>query len=144
MNVKAEVRLHRVGAFLVDPNRNLLKHGDQDIRLEPKVMDVLCELIKKSGQVISRDELIEQVWGQGHYADEGLTRNISILRSLFRQEDSAVEYIQTVSKRGYRLAQPTEAVFAPQSAQLADKVLSTNVPTPVSYTHLTLPTIYSV
>lgn len=131
MNVKAEVRLHRVGAFLVDPNRNLLKHGDQDIRLEPKVMDVLCELIKKSGQVISRDELIEQVWGQGHYADEGLTRNISILRSLFRQEDSAVEYIQTVSKRGYRLAQPTEAVFAPQSAQLADKVLSTNVPTPV-------------
>jgi len=129
--MKAETTQYRIGAFLVDPSSNLLQHGDQDTRLEPKVMDVLSALVKNPGQVITRGELIEQVWGQGYYADESLTRNISILRGLFRRTDKAVEYIQTITKRGYRLAVPVEVVSESAAVLVADKHQATNAPTPV-------------
>lgn len=106
------VPLRRVGSFQVDPARNHLQVADRILALEPKVMDVLVLLLERPGEVISRDELIERVWGINYHADESLTRSISILRRLFRSGDANAVYIETISKRGYRLAQPVEVVPA--------------------------------
>ena len=110
MTTISSEKLHQIGEFLVDPMRNLLRCGQIDFPLEPKVMKVLSVLITRAGQVVTRDELVAQVWGPNYPADEGLTRNISILRGVLRSGDAAAEYIQTIPKRGYRLALPVAVV----------------------------------
>lgn len=109
------VPLRRVGSFLVDPARNHVQVADRTLALEPKVMDVLVMLLERPGEVVSRDELIERVWGVNYPADESLTRSISILRRVFRTGDDTTVYIETISKRGYRLAQSVEVVPAVDS-----------------------------
>ena len=80
-----------MGTFVVNTSRNMLQQGDTNISLEPKVMDVLCQLLNQPGEVITRDELLASVWGETWHSDEGLTRNISILRRLLRSADSSQE-----------------------------------------------------
>jgi TolB-like protein/DNA-binding winged helix-turn-helix (wHTH) protein len=96
----------RVGAFEVEPVRNLLRRDGETFALEPRIMDVLCVFSEQPGEVISREALLDNIWGLEHGGDESLTRAISILRKTFYLGGDTAEYIQTIPKRGYRLAQP--------------------------------------
>ena len=49
----------------VSPESNRLASGDTEIEIEPRVMDLLVYLAERSGEVISREELLEQVWPTG-------------------------------------------------------------------------------
>ena len=120
MNARFEQEVCLVGRVEVDPARNKMRCGQAELSVEPKVMDVLCLLLKSPGQVLTRDELISEVWGDAYPADEGLTRNISNLRRLLRQVDADHNYIETIPKRGYRLTQPV-------TADVGTSVLQTNV-----------------
>lgn len=93
----------RIGAFRVEPTRNLLKKDGQIFALEPRIMDVLCELASFPSQVIPRFELIKRIWKVDYGADESLTRAISVLRKTFRKGGETEKYIETISKSGYRL-----------------------------------------
>jgi len=74
----------QIGTFRVEPTRNLLKKDSQTFPLEPKIMDVLCELASYPGEVIARYDLIQRIWKVDYGADESLTRAISVLRKTFR------------------------------------------------------------
>ena len=108
----------RVGRVQVDPARNKMRCGEAELSVEPKVMDVLCLLLRSPGQVLTRDELISEVWGDAYPADEGLTRNISNLRRLLRQIDADQNYIETIPKRGYRLIQPVTAAVTQSNTEI--------------------------
>ncbi|KHK91567.1 winged helix-turn-helix domain-containing protein [Novosphingobium malaysiense] len=93
----------RIGAFTVDPSGNRLECAGVSHAVEPLVMDVLCFLAGRAGETVSRDELIEHVWFFNPYADESLTRAVSLLRRIFRQDLRTRNYIETAWKRGYKL-----------------------------------------
>ena len=93
----------RIGAFRVEPTRNLLKKNGETFPLEPRIMNVLCELASFPGEVISRFDLIQRIWKVDYGADESLTRAISVLRKTFRKGGEQEKYIETISKVGYRL-----------------------------------------
>ncbi len=88
----------------VFPSMNRLERHGKTYALEPKVMDVLCCLASRAPQVLSRDQIIDQVWGGQYGRDESLTRAISVLRRTFKQAGLGEPIIKTVSKRGYYLA----------------------------------------
>jgi len=92
-----------IGPIRVEPDRNILSHGQDVYVLEPKIMDVLKYLATHQGRVCSRDEIIAAVWKVEYGADESLTRAISVIRKTFRKAGGRGRYIQTVSKRGYSL-----------------------------------------
>ncbi len=119
MNARLESDICWVGRVRVDPTRNKLRCGQDELNVEPKVMAVLCQLLQRPGQVLTRDELINGVWGTAFPTDEGLTRNISTLRRLLRRADDTQEYIETIPKRGYRLTQPVSAGDVSGLAQTA-------------------------
>lgn len=96
----------QIGAFHVEPSRNCLRHGNGDVSLEPRVMDVLCLLAKNGGHVTTRQALIERLWPSQFGADEGLTRAVSSLRRALRDAGESDVYVETIPKRGYRLVQP--------------------------------------
>lgn len=95
------VRL-RIGGWIADPATNELRQGDRVVRLEPKPMDVLMRLAAHPGEVVSREELLADIWPGVIVVDEALTQSIARLRRALGEGD----YIETIAKRGYRLTAP--------------------------------------
>lgn len=94
----------RIGPATVDFRASLITDANGvGLQIEPKVMQVLSELAKQQGQVVSRASLIDSVWGKSHGADEGLTRAVSLLRKALGDALKTKRYIKTVPTRGYCL-----------------------------------------
>lgn len=104
-----------IGDFRLEPERNLLVRGGQQFTLEPRIMDVLCLLASDPGAVFSRDALIDSVWQVEHGGDESLTRAISVIRKTVREAGEDGPFIETIPRKGYRLAAPVSRV-APEPA----------------------------
>ncbi len=92
-----------LGPWTVQPNQNLIDDGQHSNHLEPKVMEVLCFLARRQDEVVSRSELIEEVWKGTYVGDEVLSRAISVLRAQLGDDRKNASYIVTVPKAGYRL-----------------------------------------
>ena len=96
--------------FRADRSRNEVKDisTDQTTKVEPRIIKVLWLLIGKRGEVMTREELIQNIWGDYLGANEALSQAISILRKLLI--DDSKEIIQTIPKTGYSfhgiIAQP--------------------------------------
>ena len=69
-------------------------------RMQPQTLKVLVALHDKSGQVVSRDELVDRCWGGRIVGDDVINRCISLLRQ-FAAESGAVSKSETVPKSGY-------------------------------------------
>lgn len=80
---------------------SLQKQG-QSIRITPVNMKVLWVLLAASGEVLSRQDIYQAVWGDQVVSDDALTRAISDLRQALKKLDASQDYIQTVPKKGYR------------------------------------------
>ncbi len=93
----------RIGEWRVEPSLNRLTGFRTTIRIEPKLMDVLTVLADNAGRVVSKQELLDAVWSREHLAESVLTRAIAELRRVLRDDAHAPRYIETISKRGYRL-----------------------------------------
>jgi len=103
----------RIGAYTVEPQRNTLIGPPGAVSLEPKVMDLLCVLAERGGEVYSRAELIDRVWGVEFGGDESLTRAVSQLRKAFGDARDEAHTIETIPKRGYRLVAPVSLEAEP-------------------------------
>jgi Tol biopolymer transport system component/DNA-binding winged helix-turn-helix (wHTH) protein len=83
-----------------------MSHGDEVVRLEPKVMQVLVCLCETPGEVVTRETLIARVWPDVFVTDDVLHRAIRTLRRVFQDETVAPTVIETIRKRGYRVLAP--------------------------------------
>ena len=97
----------QVGEWWADPATNELSRPNETVRIEPKAMEVLVVLADRAGGVVSRDELLSSVWPGVIVGDEALTQCIIKLRRALRDNPRSPSYIETISKRGYRLIAPT-------------------------------------
>ena len=100
----------RIGAWLVDARNNELRRDGQSVRLEPKSMEVLVHLARDAGKAVSREELLSKVWPGVIVGDDVLTQSIIKLRKALGDDAHRPTYIETISKRGYRLIAPVESV----------------------------------
>lgn len=87
--------------MLIDPARREVSVKDQPVELRQKVFDLLCVLVEHRGLVLSREKLLELVWGYDFY---GQTRTVDVHVSHLRKKlaESALQ-IETVSGIGYKL-----------------------------------------
>lgn len=79
------------------------------VRLEPKTMEVLVALARNSGRVVTREQLLEEVWPGVVVGDAALTQAVIKLRKALGDTAQAPTFIETIPKRGYRLLLPPEA-----------------------------------
>jgi len=96
----------QVADWTVRPRAGELVRGDTVVKLEPKVMDVLVMLARQPGEVVSRQELEDTVWRGTVVSYDALIKAIAKLREAFGDTGRPATVIQTVSKKGYRLAAP--------------------------------------
>ena len=93
----------RIGDYVVNPLQGRISSPDGDTHVQPKIIDVLICLAQAAGDVVSREDLHSQVWGNVIVTDDALNRCISELRRVFAEKRRKLKYIETVPKRGYRL-----------------------------------------
>jgi len=101
--------LYEFGPFQVDPQKQTLLRDGQPIGLTPKAFQVLLVLVRRSNQIVSKDELMKAVWPDTFVEETNLTRNIfSVRRALGETEGR--RYIITAQGAGYRLAEDAHLV----------------------------------
>jgi DNA-binding winged helix-turn-helix (wHTH) protein len=93
----------RLGEWLVEPSLNRLTRGETSVQLEPKAMDVLVFLAGHPGEVLSREAIIDAVWAEDFVGEGVLRRAITVLREALGDDAKKPTYIETITKRGYRL-----------------------------------------
>ena len=99
---EVETGQYRCGQLTVDPGRHTVTVGDREVALTQKEFEVLCLLLKNRGQVLSRERLIEDVWG---YAFTGESRTVDVhVRTLRQKLGEAGAYIETVRGYGYKIS----------------------------------------
>ena len=94
--------VYRCGVLTVDPGRHTVEVSGRSVALTQKEFEVLCLLLKNKGQVLSREQLIQQVWG---YAFTGESRTVDVhVRTLRQKLGEAGVYIETVRGYGYKIS----------------------------------------
>jgi adenylate cyclase len=91
---------------LIEPASNSIVSGGETTRVEPKAMKVLMLLSSKAGQVVTREELEEVVWGNVIVGPDALTNTVIKLRRALGDEARNARFIETIPKTGYRLIAP--------------------------------------
>ncbi len=87
----------------IDTHNQLLYRQDETINLAPKVYDLLVFLCKNSHRVISKDELMEQVWTGTLVTENAISRTLVKVRKALADDPKNPEFIITVPRKGYRM-----------------------------------------
>lgn len=102
MTQTASPRFLDIGGLVLDRERSCLLRDGEAVRLEPRIADLLAYLAGAGGRIVSREELIREVW-QAHVVDDAVHRAMSLLRGALGDDPRTPRLIETVPGRGYRL-----------------------------------------
>jgi uncharacterized delta-60 repeat protein len=96
--------LREFGSFRLDAQKKVLWHDGAPVNLPLKEIELLCVLTENSGEVVTKNELLERVWADSFVEESNLSRHIYLLRKTFKDFGESEDLIQTVPRRGYRFA----------------------------------------
>jgi DNA-binding winged helix-turn-helix (wHTH) protein/Tol biopolymer transport system component len=88
--------------FRLDAAKLMLYRADEAIPLPPKVIKTLAVLVENSGQILSKDELMERVWSDSVVEESNLSQYLYLLRKTLGRMPAGGPYIETLRRRGYR------------------------------------------
>jgi DNA-binding winged helix-turn-helix (wHTH) protein len=103
---------YEFGDFALDVGQRRLSRYGQVVRLEPKAYDVLVELVRESGRLVTKQELLARVWPEAFVEEGILTVHISNLRKALGDLDRPPKCIETVPRSGYRFIAPMTPMVA--------------------------------
>ena len=109
----------RFGLFELDPASGDLRREGRPVRLQPQPARVLALLVSRPGEVVTREELRRQIWGDGTFVDfeRGLNFCIAQIRSALQDSADSPRFIETLPRRGYRFIAPVApSVSAPAAS----------------------------
>ena len=101
-------RVSRFAEFELDSGRYELRRGDCVLKLEKIPMEVLTLLVESNGQLVTRDQITERIWGKGVFLDteHGINTAIRKIRRALGDDPEEPRFVQTVTGKGYRFIAP--------------------------------------
>src|ERR1700688_2401350 len=94
--------LYRFGEFVLDPSRRTLSRADSPVSLTPKAFDVLLFLAGNPNRLVTKEELLQAVWGDTFVEEGSLTQYISHLRKALGNNSEDARLIVTIARKGYQ------------------------------------------
>ena len=121
---------YRFRDFELDSSRYELRRGGRNLRLEKIPMDLLILLVEKNEHLITREEIIERIWGKNVFTDSdaGINTAIRKIRQTLNDDPENPRFIQTVVGRGYRFLAPATSVMPVEQSPADINVAETNAP----------------
>src|SRR5689334_23022070 len=95
-------QVYGFGPFRLDADDRLLLRGDSAVHLTDKVFNILLLLVQRGGHLVTKEELMEQVWQGSIVEENNLTVSVSALRKALGEKQEGGQYVETVPRRGYR------------------------------------------
>lgn len=92
-----------LGDCLVRPAEHVIERKGESVRVEPRTMALLVYLASRAGEVVTRGDIEEQLWGGRVVGYEALTQTVAKLRRALGEDTQAPRYLLTVPKAGYQL-----------------------------------------
>ena len=112
------------GPFVFDPDSQMLKKDGAELPLPPRVTGVLEVLLRRPGDVVPRQELMDSVWKDAFVTDTSLAEAVSVLRQTLGDDPQSPSYIQTLHRRGYRWVAPLVERTEPSGGEKGTLTLS--------------------
>lgn len=112
--------LLRFESFELDEAQVRLTRDGVPLALPPKAFAVLCALLRRPGQLVRKDDLLDAVWGHRHVSDSVLKSAVSELRAALGDDPRQPRCIETASRHGYRLIAPVRPLAAAAAAGMRD------------------------
>src|SRR5579862_4806283 len=110
-NAESNTRqLYEFGPYRLDPEKELLLREDETVPIAPKAFQILLVLVRHNKQVVTKDDLMKNVWPDTFVEEANLSRNIFLLRKALGESPQDHQYIVTVPGRGYRFTEDVQFV----------------------------------
>ena len=109
----------RVGGFELDMAQARLSRDGQALPVNGRSLQVLALLAAQPGRLISKDDMLDAIWGHRHVTESVLKGVINVLRLALGDDARTPRYIETVPRRGYRLVADVQPLAAAAAAQPA-------------------------
>ena len=108
-----EAPVYEFGDFRLDVRERRLLRDGQPIPLTTKVFETLRVLLERSGRLLTKDELMQQLWPDTVVEENNLNHNISVLRRALGEQPTGQRFIETVPRVGYRFVADVDAAGRP-------------------------------
>lgn len=96
----------KLGQWEILPAKGVFRRAGEEVRPEPLLLRVLFSLARRDGDLVTREQLIDDAWSGRPTADDPINRAIAQLRKLLEDTNKPPEYVETLHRRGYRLIKP--------------------------------------
>ena len=105
MGCTLPVDIIRFDKFELDLGRYELRRGDRIVKLEGNPMELLILLVENQGRLVTREQIIQRLWGDNVFVDtrHGINTAIHKLRTALRDDSEQPRILETVVGKGYRL-----------------------------------------
>src|SRR4029077_4914236 len=98
----ADGYLYRFGPFALDSRKRTLSRADSPVSLTPKAFDVLLFLAQNPNRLVTKEELLQAVWGDTFVEEGNLKQYISHLRKALGDNSGDTRLIVTIARKGYQ------------------------------------------
>ena len=91
--------LYEFGPYRLDATERLLWRGEEAVHLTPKELDTLSALVRGAGRLMSKEELLKEIWPDTFVGEATLAQNVFTLRKALGETEGGKSYIETVPRR---------------------------------------------
>ncbi len=123
MSMKTEGAFH-FGEFRIDARARTLRREEEIVALNFRAFDLLLYLVQNPGKVLTRKELLENVWQDAHVDENNLAQSISVLRRALEEKPGNHSYIVTLPGKGYQFVAPVWVVAPENGSSLPESTTS--------------------
>jgi cholera toxin transcriptional activator len=121
---------YRFGIFEADPFTGELRRQGVRVKLNAQPFQVLCLLLQRPGELLTREEICRALWPEGTFVDyeHGVNSAINRIREALGDTAASPRYIETLARRGYRFVAPVEHIPGPRSEPIPTRPADSAVP----------------
>ena len=112
--------IYQFGEFQIEALARTLRREEEIVTLNRRAFDVLLYFVQNPGRVLTRDELLKNVWPDTYVDENSLAQSISALRRALEEKPGDNSYVVTLPGRGYQFVAPVQALAPENSVVVPD------------------------
>ena len=124
---KHPVRRYRFGVFEADAATGELRKQGMRVKLNAQPFQLLCMLLERPGELLTREEISRQLWPDGMFVDfeHGMNAAVNRIREALGDAAASPRFVETMARRGYRFVAPVERIGGESAIQPGESAAAT-------------------